>query len=58
MVWVDPEFDVPTIPENEKYEGAEVDANVLKGNHCAPCVEAAWRRIVLTDNKHFRKVLQ
>ena len=33
MVWVDPEFDAPTIPENEKYEGAEVDANVLKGNH-------------------------
>ncbi len=31
MVWIDPEFEIATIPEDEKYEGTEVDANVLKG---------------------------
>jgi hypothetical protein len=31
MVWIDPEFVAPTIPEDEKYEGTEIDANVLKG---------------------------
>ncbi|KAM7190689.1 Fructosamine kinase domain containing protein [Rhypophila sp. PSN 637] len=30
MVYVDPGFVVPGIPENEKYEGTEVDANVRK----------------------------
>ncbi|KAM7207785.1 Fructosamine kinase domain containing protein [Naviculisporaceae sp. PSN 640] len=30
MVYIDPEFVVPTIPENEQYEGTEVDANVFK----------------------------
>ena len=29
MVYVDPEFVVSTIPEDEKYEGTEVDPNVL-----------------------------
>ena len=31
MPWVDPEFEVPGIPEEERYEGTEVDENVLKG---------------------------
>lgn len=31
MVWIDPEFVGATIPEDEQYEGTEVDANVLKG---------------------------
>jgi hypothetical protein len=31
MVYVDPEFEVPTIPEDAKYEGVEVDTNVLAG---------------------------
>ena len=31
MPFVDPEFTVPTIPEDEKYEGTEVDDNVRKG---------------------------
>jgi hypothetical protein len=31
MVWIDPEFEAPTIPEDEKYEGTELDANILKG---------------------------
>ncbi|KAH6632538.1 Fructosamine kinase-domain-containing protein [Chaetomium tenue] len=30
MVWIDPEFVVPTIPDTEKYEGTEADANVLQ----------------------------
>ncbi|OAP62862.1 hypothetical protein AYL99_02089 [Fonsecaea erecta] len=29
MVYVDPEFNVPSIPEDERYEGREVDPNVL-----------------------------
>ena len=33
MVWIDPEFEAPTVPEDEKYEGTEVDANILKGEH-------------------------
>lgn len=36
MVWIDPEFEAPTIPEDEKYEGTEVDANVLKGCELGP----------------------
>lgn len=31
MPYVDPEFDVPTVPEDEKYEGTEVDQNVFNG---------------------------
>ena len=31
MVWIDPEFELPTLTDDEKYEGTEVDANVLKG---------------------------
>lgn len=31
MPFVDPEFTVPTIPDDEKYEGTEVDENVKKG---------------------------
>ena len=31
MVYVDPEFVVPTIPEDEMYEGTEVDENVRSG---------------------------
>jgi hypothetical protein len=31
MVYIDPEFEVPTIPEDERYEGTEVDPNVLAG---------------------------
>lgn len=31
MVYVDPEFEVPSIPEDERYEGIEVDENVLQG---------------------------
>lgn len=30
MPYVDPEFTVPTIPQDEKYEGTEVDDNVRK----------------------------
>jgi hypothetical protein len=30
MPYVDPEFTVPTIPEDEKYEGTELDDNVRK----------------------------
>ncbi|KAK3392838.1 Fructosamine kinase-domain-containing protein [Podospora didyma] len=30
MVWISPNFAAPTIPNHEKYEGTEVDANVLK----------------------------
>jgi hypothetical protein len=32
MPYVDPEFTVPTIPQDEKYEGTEVDDNVRKGS--------------------------
>ncbi|KAF9773962.1 hypothetical protein IL306_008099 [Fusarium sp. DS 682] len=31
MVWIDPEFEVPGIPEGEQYEGTEIDANIRKG---------------------------
>ena len=31
MPYVDPEFVVPTIPEDEKYEGTELDNNIRKG---------------------------
>ena len=31
MPYVDPEFTVPTIPDDEKYEGTEVDDNLRKG---------------------------
>jgi hypothetical protein len=31
MVYIDPEFEVPTIPEDERYEGTEVDPNVFAG---------------------------
>ena len=31
MVWIDPKFKAPTIPEDEKYQGTELDANILKG---------------------------
>lgn len=31
MVWIDAEFEAPTIPEEERYQGTEVDANILKG---------------------------
>ena len=31
MPYVDPEFVVPTIPEDEMYEGTELDNNVLDG---------------------------
>jgi protein-ribulosamine 3-kinase len=30
MPYVDPEFTVPTIPEDERYEGTELDDNVRK----------------------------
>lgn len=30
MPYVDPEFTVPTVPEDEKYEGTELDDNVKK----------------------------
>ncbi|KAF4970429.1 hypothetical protein FSARC_2549 [Fusarium sarcochroum] len=30
MVYIDPEFEVPGIPEGEQYEGTEIDANILK----------------------------
>jgi hypothetical protein len=33
MPYVDPEFVVPIIPEDEMYEGTEVDKNVLGGEH-------------------------
>ena len=33
MPYVDPEFVVPTIPEDEMYEGTEVDENVLAGRY-------------------------
>lgn len=32
MPYVDPEFTVPTIPQDEKYERTEVDENVRKGS--------------------------
>jgi len=31
MPYVDPEFTVPTIPEDAKYEGTEIDANLRQG---------------------------
>ncbi len=31
MTWIPPEFEAAKIPEEEKYEGTAVDANVLKG---------------------------
>lgn len=31
MVYVDPEFEVPTVPDDEKYEGTEIDKHVLEG---------------------------
>lgn len=34
----DPDFVVPDIPENEKYEGTEVDANIMKGTYLLPFV--------------------
>lgn len=30
-VWLPPGFDLPTVPETERYEGHELDANVLQG---------------------------
>jgi hypothetical protein len=44
MVWIDPEFMAPTVPDDEKYEGTEVDANVLQGwftSH-TPCAPTGW----------------
>jgi hypothetical protein len=35
MVYVDPEFEVPTVPDDEKYEGTELDSNVLDGKFIA-----------------------
>lgn len=29
-IWLAPGFDVPTVPEKDRYEGRELDANVLK----------------------------
>jgi hypothetical protein len=31
MVKIDSSFDVPTVPEDEQYEGTELDANVRAG---------------------------
>lgn len=31
MVWIDPSFETPKIPEHERYEGTELDANIAKG---------------------------
>jgi hypothetical protein len=31
MPYVDPEFVVPTIPEDEMYEGTDIDKSVLDG---------------------------
>lgn len=31
MPYVDPEFTVPTVPEDEKYEGTDIDDNLRKG---------------------------
>lgn len=33
MPYVDPEFVVPTVPEDEMYEGTEIDKNVLGGKY-------------------------
>jgi hypothetical protein len=41
MPYVDPEFVVPTIPEDEMYEGAEIDKNVLDGKYSA--WKSLWR---------------
>jgi hypothetical protein len=35
MPYVDPEFVVPTVPEDEMYEGTEIDKNVLDGEYSA-----------------------
>lgn len=32
MVIIDPEFVVPAVPEEDQYEGTEIDENVLKGS--------------------------
>ena len=46
MVFVDPEFEVPTIPDDERYEGTEVDPNVLAGERNShPTKEEGRRRI-------------
>lgn len=31
MVWRDPALEAPTIPEDERYDGTELDSNILKG---------------------------
>jgi len=41
MPYVDPEFEVPTIPADEIYEGTEVDKNTLDGR---------WKRSAYLSN--------
>jgi hypothetical protein len=41
MVYINPEFVQPTIPENESDGGTEVDSNVLAGKSCR-VVDLLW----------------
>lgn len=36
MPYIDPEFDAPQIPDRERYEGTQVDDNVLAGMFFSP----------------------
>jgi hypothetical protein len=53
MPYVDPEFTVPTIPEDEKYEGTEIDDNLRKGTFMRQGIDQAVLTIVALpeDNK-------
>lgn len=53
MVWIDPEFEAATIPEDEKYEGTEVDANVVTGY-----IPPSLPRPLSSDNSAFTSSLQ
>lgn len=35
MVLIDPEFEVPGVPDEDKYEGTELDQNILAGENPA-----------------------
>ena len=45
MVLLPPGFEAATIPENDKYEGIEVDANVLKGYELSSFQSAPTNKI-------------
>ena len=44
MVYVDPEFEVPAVPDYDKYEGTELDQNIQEGEASASRLFACHRK--------------